>query len=64
MSALPTQDSANRKARDSYREYGADNYVLQFYAEAPSVMGVTDGTLGTWATPATEDTVNTLDILF
>jgi len=47
-----------------YREYGADNYVLQFYAEAPSVMGVTDGTLGTWATPATEDTVNTLDILF
>jgi len=47
-----------------YREYGADNYILQQFYEAPSVMGVTDGTLGTHATPETEDTVNTLDILF
>lgn len=47
-----------------YREFGTDNFILQEFFDAPCVMGVTNGTLGTHATPATEDTVNTIDIDF
>jgi len=47
-----------------YREFGEDNFILQEFFDAPCIMGVTDGTLGTWATPSSEDTTNTLDILF
>lgn len=47
-----------------YREIGTDNYVIQDILDVPAVAGVTDGTLGSHANAAVEDTTNTLDILF
>jgi hypothetical protein len=47
-----------------YREYGEDNYLLDEFFDSPCTMGVTDGTLGTHTDATTEDTTNTIDILF
>lgn len=47
-----------------YREMAADNYVAQAIIDSPTPLGICDGTLATWATPASEDTTNSLDIWF
>lgn len=47
-----------------YREFDTDNYVLQFIADTPSIVGLCEDTLGTHGDETVEDTTNTLDIWF
>ena len=47
-----------------YRETAEDNYEIQSIATDSSPVGLCEDTLATYATPATEDTTNVVDIWF
>jgi hypothetical protein len=47
-----------------YRETADENFDVQYVHTNPSVLGLTDGTLGGHGNAAAEDTTNTLDIWF
>ncbi|MBK8810741.1 MAG: hypothetical protein IPN69_08435 [Acidobacteria bacterium] len=46
-----------------YREYDTDNYILQYVADSPALMGICEDTLGNHLSED-EDTTNVLDIWF
>lgn len=47
-----------------YREYGTDNYELEYVSDAPAEVGLCEDTLGSHTPITTKDTTNVLDIWF
>jgi hypothetical protein len=47
-----------------HREFGEENYIIQYVADTPSQVGLCEDTLGTHADITTKDTTNVLDIWF